>query len=714
MKQVLQYPRKDGLLTEDCSLPSCKPNGIVVDNRFSLISPGTERAIIDLASQSLAGKARSRPDLVKQVLDKVRTEGLLNTLNKVRAKLNSPIPLGYSSSGVVVKTASGVHEFAVGDRVACAGFGYACHAEQIYVPKNLAVHLPSTLSHQEGAFVTLGAIALWGVRQASATLGERVAVIGLGLLGQITVQLLKASGCQVIGIDIDEQRLTETSRFGADLLVNSGDDLAAKAISQFTGGLGVDCVIITAATKSNQPIEFAAEICRDRGRVTIVGDVAMDIPRKPFYNKELSLNLSRSYGPGRYDPSYEEQGHDYPIGYVRWAENRNMRSFLDLVAEGKVDVKSLITDTYEINRAADAFARIESEKVLGLLLDYGEAVVERRPLVSNSRTTHNSDTIAIGFLGAGNFSTGVLMPALQGNKDFHLQSLYSATPHKARAVADQYRFNGIAESESGLLSDSSLDAVMIATPHNLHAAQVMQALNNAKHVFVEKPLCLTAGELDNIRTAYQLSGTTLMVGFNRRYSTCANKIKNHLSTRVNPVMFTYTINAGYIPKQNWIQDDNIGGGRILGEVCHFIDLMTNLLGERVATVRTDSIKGSRGQYLSDDNIVIHLTMTNGSTGVVVYTAMGDKSFPKETLQIYSDGQVLSMLDFRELSLFANGKMRTLYRGAMNKGFDAELAEFSRMIKSGQTSEEAETYFHSTEATIGALYSLQTGDSVALN
>ena len=317
MKQVLQYPRKEGLILEECPLPSCKPNGIVVDNRFSLISPGTERAIIDLASQSLAGKARSRPDLVKQVLDKVRTEGLLNTLNKVRARLNSPIPLGYSSSGVVVETAAGVHEFAVGDRVACAGFGYACHAEQIYVPQNLAVHLPAGLSFQEGAFVTLGAIALWGVRQAATTLGERVAVIGLGLLGQITVQLLRASGCQVIGIDIDQQRLTETNRFGADLLVNSGDELARKAIAQFTDGLGVDAVVITAATKSNQPIEFAAEICRDRGRVTVVGDVAMKLPRKPFYDKELSLNLSRSYGPGRYDPSYEEQGHDYPIGYVR-------------------------------------------------------------------------------------------------------------------------------------------------------------------------------------------------------------------------------------------------------------------------------------------------------------------------------------------------------------------------------------------------------------
>ncbi len=714
MKQVLQYPRKDGLLTEDCPLPSCKPNGIVVDNRYSLISPGTERAIIDLASQSLAGKARSRPDLVKQVLDKVRTEGLINTLNKVRAKLNSPIPLGYSSSGVVVETAHGVHEFAVGDRVACAGFGYACHAEQIYVPKNLAVQLPSILSHQEGAFVTLGAIALWGVRQASVTLGERVAVIGLGLLGQITVQLLKASGCQVIGIDIDEQRLTETSRFGADLLVNSGDDLASKAIAQFTGGLGVDCVIITAATKSNQPVEFAAEICRDRGRVTIVGDVAMDIPRRPFYNKELSLNLSRSYGPGRYDPGYEEQGNDYPIAYVRWAENRNMRSFLDLVAEGKVDVKSLITDTYEISRASEAFARIETDKVLGLLLNYGDTVVARKPIISTSRTVPKSDTIATGFLGAGNFSTGVLMPALQGNKTFRLQTLYSATPHKARAVADQYRFDGIAESEDALIEDPSLDAIVIATPHNLHATQVLRALEHKKHVFVEKPLCLSSRELEEIRTAYRRSGTTLMVGFNRRYSTCLQKMKKHLRTRVNPVVFTYTINAGFIPKQNWIQDDNIGGGRILGEVCHFIDLMTSLLDDRVATISTASINGSRGQFLNDDNIVINLAMTDGSTGVVVYTAMGDKSYPKETLQVFCDGEVLSMLDFRELSLFANGKMRTLYRGAMNKGFDAELQEFSRMIKSGQTVEEAESFFHSTEATITALTSLRIGERLALS
>ncbi len=714
MKQVLQYPRKNGLFTEDCPLPACKPNGIVVDNRYSLISPGTERAIIDLASQSLAGKARSRPDLVKQVLDKVRTEGLINTLNKVRAKLNSPIPLGYSSSGVVVETAAGVHEFAVGDRVACAGFGYACHAEQIYVPKNLAVQLPSTLSHQEGAFVTLGAIALWGVRQASVTLGERVAVIGLGLLGQITVQLLKASGCQVIGIDIDEQRLAETSRFGADLLVNSGDDLAAKGIAQFTGGLGVDCVIITAATKSNQPVEFAADICRDRGRVTIVGDVAMDIPRKPFYNKELSLNLSRSYGPGRYDPSYEEQGNDYPIGYVRWAENRNMRSFLDLVAEGKVDVKSLITETYEINRAAEAFARIETDKVLGLLLNYGDTVVERKPIISKTRTFLGSDAIATGFLGAGNFSTGVLMPALQGNKTFRLRTLYSATPHKARAVADQYRFEGIAASEDALLQDPGLDAVVIATPHNLHATQVMRALEHHKHVFVEKPLCLTSRELEEIRAAYRRSGTTLMVGFNRRHSTCAQKMKKHLRSRVNPVVFTYTINAGYIAKQNWVQDDNIGGGRILGEVCHFIDLITNLLDVRVATISSASINGSRGQYLNDDNIVVNLAMTDGSTGVVVYTAMGDRSYPKETLQVFCDGEVLSMLDFRELSLFANGKMRTLYRGAMNKGFDTELQDFYRMIKSGQTSEEAESFFHSTEATITALSSLRIGERLALN
>jgi predicted dehydrogenase/threonine dehydrogenase-like Zn-dependent dehydrogenase len=711
MKQVLQYPRKDGLLLEECPLPACKPNGIIVANRFSLISPGTERAIIDLASQSLAGKARSRPDLVKQVLDKVRTEGLINTLNKVRARLNSPIPLGYSASGVVVETAAGVNEFAVGDRVACAGFGYACHAEQIYVPKNLAVILPAGLSHQEGAFVTLGAIALWGVRQASVTLGERVAVLGLGLLGQITAQLLKASGCQVIGIDIDEQRLTETARFGADLLVNSRDERAAKAIQQFTGGVGVDAVVITAASKSNQPIEFAAEICRDRGRVTIVGDVAMNIPRKPFYDKELSLNLSRSYGPGRYDSSYEEQGIDYPIGYVRWAENRNMRAFLELVAGGKVDVKSLISDTYDIAVADQAFQRIETDKVLGVLLQYSEAIVERKASGFTSSTPLKSDTISVGFLGAGNFATGVLMPALKGNKKFQLKSLYSATPHKARAVADQYQFGGTANSEEELLNDPSLTAIFIATPHNLHGAQVVRALESGKHVFVEKPLCLNERELESIRAAHAKSGVALTVGFNRRYATCSAKMREHLAQRLNPVVFNYTVNAGFIPKKSWIQDDRIGGGRILGEVCHFIDLMTFLLSARVEAVITSSIAGTRGQYLTDDNIVINVTMSDGSTGVIVYTALGDKAFPKEMLEIFTDGQVLAMTDFRELSLFSNGSSHQLYRGAMNKGFDAELTEFVRMILSGQTAAEAESFFHSTEATLSALASLRTGEKL---
>ncbi len=713
MKQVLQYPRKEGLLLEECPLPACKPNGIIVANRYSLISPGTERAIIDLASQSLAGKARSRPDLVKQVLDKVRTEGLINTLNKVRARLNSPIPLGYSASGVVIETAAGVSEFAVGDRVACAGFGYACHAEQIYVPKNLAVTLPAGLSHQEGAFVTLGAIALWGVRQAAVTLGERVAVIGLGLLGQITVQLLKASGCQVIGIDIDEQRLTEAARFGTELLVNSGDERASKAIQQFTGGVGVDAVVITAATKSNQPVEFAAEICRDRGRVTIVGDVAMNIPRKPFYDKELSLNLSRSYGPGRYDTSYEEQGIDYPIGYVRWAENRNMRAFLDLVAAGKVDVKSLITDTYDIMLADQAFQRIEAEKVLGLLLKYSESGLDRKIAPEQTSAPLKGDKINIGFLGAGNFSTGVLLPALQGNKKFQLQSLYSATPHKALSVANQYRFAGIAESEDALFDDPSLTAIFIATPHNLHGAQVVRALEAERHVFVEKPLCLNTRELESVRAVHGKSGAALMVGFNRRYALCTVKIREQLAERQNPVVFTYTVNAGFIPKKSWIQDDTIGGGRILGEVCHFIDLMTCVLAARVASISTRSIAGSRGHYQTDDNIVIHLTMSDGSTGVIIYTAMGDRAYPKETLEVFTDGRVLAMTDFRELSLFANGNSRILYRGAMNKGFDKELSEFVRMITSGQTSTEAETFFHSTEATLAALTSLRTGEKLIL-
>lgn len=713
MKQVLQYPRKDGLAVEEVPFPGCKPQGIIVDNRISLISAGTERAIIDLASKSLAGKAYARPDLVRQVLGKIKSEGLFNTLNKLRSRLNTPIPLGYSSSGVIAEVGDSVHNFAVGDRVACAGFGYACHANRIYVPANLAVALPSGLSHEEGSFVTLGAIALWGVRQSGVTLGDRVAVIGLGLLGQLTAQILTAAGCQVIGLDIDQERLAEVERFNIDIAINSGDAHAEKAVRQFTDGRGVDAVLITAATSSNQPLELAAAICRDRGKITVIGNVKMDLPRKPFYEKELTINLSRSYGPGRYDLVYEEQGIDYPYGFVRWTENRNMQSFLELVATGKVDLKPLMTTVYDIADADQAFQMVTARRVLGVLLKYPEICETRSINISTRSTTTPRTSANVGFLGAGSFATGVLLPALKRAKGYSLTKLYSTTPHKARFAADQFGFSSVAESEEEIYLDPNIDLIFIATPHNCHARQVLKGLQAGKSVFVEKPLCLTITELEQIASAYSEYPMPLTVGFNRRYSTCARKIKALLDGRHNPLMFNYIVNAGFIPKENPLHDDNIGGGRIIGETCHFIDLIAHLTSSTITRVQCNSVSQQKGNFLLDDNIVISLSLSDGSTGTITYTALGDKSFPKEILHIFVDGSVLSMSDFKSLELNQGGRQTCLYRGAMDKGFNGELERFLKLHLDGQPPMEAETYFHSSLVSIMARTSLKTGQSLTI-
>ncbi len=713
MKQVLQYPKRNGLTLAECPRPGCKPGGLVVKNHCSLISPGTERAIMDLAEKNLMSKARSRPDLVKQVIDKARTEGIASTFNKVQARLKAPIPLGYSSAGTVVEVAADVTEFAVGDRVACAGFGYASHAEHVYVPRNLAVRLPQGIDFEQGSFVTLGAIALWGVRQAAVTLGERVAVIGMGLLGQLTVQILKASGCQVIAVDIDEQRLKEALRFEPALAVNLSEATAAKAILHYTAGVGVDVTLITAATKSNEPLEFAAQIARDRARVTIVGDVRMEVPRKAFYDKELTLVMSRSYGPGRYDPIYEERGIDYPAGYVRWTENRNMSAFLELVAAGKVDVKSLTTASYPIEHALTAFERIENEKVLGVLLNYDVATEEATPATITRSSAPTKGEIAVGFLGAGLFATGVLLPALSQNPLFHRTLLYSPTPHRARAAADQFDFAGIANSEAEVLEGADIGTVFVATPHNCHAEQIMRALEAGKNVFVEKPLCLTLEELAEIRRLQSERGTTLMVGFNRRYSSCTRLMHRELARRTSPAIINYSLNPGFIDKNSWVHDDKIGGGRIIGEACHFIDLICHLLDARVSQVRTTSIMSAKGRYQVDDNVQIQLTMSDGSIATITYAAMGDRSYPKESLEIFADGAVITMSDWQRVEHFVGGRRRSLYRGSMDKGFRAEMTALAAVIRSGRPAEELEADFHSSLVALEARRSLAEGGAILI-
>ncbi len=711
VKQVLQYPRKHGLVIAECPRPGCKAEGIVVSNHCSLISPGTERAMIDTASQNLIGKARSRPDLVKQVLDRFRSEGIISTLDKVKARLDSPIPLGYSSCGVVEEVGNNTHEFSVGDRVACAGFGYACHADHIYVPGNLAVSLPQQLSFEEGAFATLGAIALWGVRQSGVALGESAMVIGLGLLGQLTIQILKACGCRVIAADIDQQRLTEATQFGPDLIINLGDPHAAQAVRQFTSGRGTDAVIVTAATPSSEPLEFAADVCRDRARVTVVGNVGMTIPRRVFYEKELTLNMARSYGPGRYDPEYEERGHDYPLAYVRWTEKRNMRAFLDLVAAGRVDVKRLITAQYDIADAAEAYRLIEEEKVLGVLLHYRERQEVTSDTLVQSRAHVVKDRVGVGFLGAGSFATGVLLPALRQDRRYSLQKLYSTTPHKARFAADRFGVAATAETEQEVNDDPAIDLVFIATPHHCHASQVTNALRAGKSVFVEKPLCLTEAELTELHETLAEQPSTLMVGFNRRYAPCTERIKETLASRRSPLLFNYVINAQSVPPNSWLHDEELGGGRIIGEACHFIDLMTYIAGASVSRLRTEAIAQEKSGFLADDNVIIHLTLNDGSTGTITYTALGDRSFPKETLQVFADGAVLSLSDFRSLHLYRGGRRKTLYRGRMDKGFSAELKHLLRRHQEGQPTDEVESFFHSSLAAILAQRSLKSGSSI---
>lgn len=714
MKQVLQYPRANGLTVAECSAPGCKPHGVVVANRFSLISAGTERAIMDLASQNLVGKARSRPDLVRQVLGKIRSEGLFATIDKVRARLQAPIPLGYSSAGVVDEVGQGVLDLSVGDRVACAGFGYACHAEQVFVPRNLVVPLPANVSFEEGAFTTLGAIALWGVRQSNAAIGETVVVLGLGLLGQLTAQILRAAGCRIVAVDIDDQRLQETSRLGADILINLNDSHAAQAVYQFTEGRGADAVIITAATASNQPIAFAAEVCRDRGRVTVVGNVGMAVPRKAFYDKELTLTVARSYGPGRYDPWYEERGHDYPLGYVRWTERRNMQSFLELVAQGRVDVKPLITATYDISDADKAFQQIAEQRVLGVLLQYPRTQTIKPILHSRSVPLERRDRVSIGFLGAGAFATGVLLPALKHNKVFRLARLYAPTPHKARFAADRFGFASAADHEQDVIADADVDLIFIASPHHCHASQVAAVLDKGKALFVEKPLCLNGREWQQLRDKHAANPLPLIVGYNRRFSICTKSLKKALGSRQAPLMFNYTVNAPFVPASHWLQDENLGGGRIVGEVCHFIDLMTFLAEARVATVRTSAISQQKGLQLADDNVTIQLTLTDGSLGTIMYTTSGDSSYPKETLQVFADNTVLALNDFRSVDCFRDGTRKSLYHGSMDKGFDAEIDHIFRAMDEGQSTGEVESYFHSSLVAIMARRSLRAGRTIVID
>jgi predicted dehydrogenase/threonine dehydrogenase-like Zn-dependent dehydrogenase len=731
MKQITQHNKTGEVKVDEVPLPALKPGHLLVQTRFSVISAGTEKSSISQRKSSLIHKARVHPELVLKVLEQVRQYGLLPTYRRAKTKLETSAPLGYSASGTVVAVGGRVAEFKPGDRVACAGGGYASHGEYMLIPKNLCAKVPRSVELDEAAYATLGAIALQGVRQAQLTLGEVVVVIGLGLVGQLTVQLLKANGCTVIGIDLDEKAVKLAKQCGADAAVERTGDDVKNVVRSLTKGVGADAVIITAATPSSDPVELAGELCRDKGRVVLVGDVGLHLPRPPYYLKELDVRLSRSYGPGRYDGQYEEGGHDYPVGFVRWTEQRNLQEFLRLLSTRAIDVKKLTTHRFTVEAAPSAYALItgnkskKRERSIGILLDYGVRAGEQpeapthRVEVTPPEATATPVPVSVGFLGAGNFAQGFLLPQIQRAGNAALVGVCTANGLNATNIARNFGFQFAATDPKEVLGQDSINTVFIATRHNLHASYAIEALRAGKHVFVEKPLALNTGELKAIQKAYasvESNGQSriLMVGFNRRFAPHAQHVKRFFDNALEPFAIQYRVNAGFMPRTHWTRDPVEGGGRIIGEVCHFIDLMQYLTDSVPMKIYAEPLSSSEGAPTEDDSVVVTLRFRNGSVGTITYLANGDASVPKERVEISSTGRTAAIDNFQRLSLYQQGKKREFKLSSIDKGHRDEVRAFLRAVQSGGPSPiPFESLVTTTAATFKILESLQTGAPVAL-
>ncbi len=674
MKQVEQNYRSGVLRLIDVPVPRAGGGRNLVATRVSLISAGTEKQIIDLARSSLAGKAMARPDLVRKTLQKVRNEGLLPTVQKVFAKLDTPIPLGYSLAGMVVEAGSDAGGYTVGDRIACAGAAVANHAEYNAVPKNLSVRIPAGVDDEAASFVTIGAIALQGVRVANPTLGERVVVMGLGLIGQLTVQLLKANGCRVLGFDPNPARAKLALEMGADVAVS---EILEDAVRGFTDGYGADAVIVTASSKSSAPPNQAAEISRMKGRVVMVGLTGMEIDREPYYKRELDLRLSMSYGPGRHDPAYELEGHDYPLAYVRWTEQRNMQAFLELVAEGRVTPLKLVTHRFPIDQAEAAYKMMDGdEPYLAILLTYSDTPtpIERSIAVASNKGSTATGR-GTGFIGFGNYAKSVLLPALKKAGNERLTTVVTSTGLSAHDAAERQGFAQAATDPQAILGDADTDCVFVATRHDSHARLTVEALKAGKHVFVEKPLALTLDQLAEVQAAATAAPGVLTVGFNRRFAPMMVEAKAVLANRGGPIAMHYRINAGHVPGDSWLHGSE-GGGRIAGEACHFVDALAFLAGGppvAIESFRPDGV---------GDTVSAVLRFADGSTGTILYSSLGDSSLPKEYLEIFAGGLVIRLDDFRKLHITRGGKTTTKSASAQDKGQTGLVKAFYAAARDG--------------------------------
>ena len=712
MKQLIQSVSTGELSILDVPAPKTPRDGILVRVQASLVSAGTERTMVSFGEKSLLQKARSRPDLVKQTLEKAKRDGVLDTIDAVRNRLEQPMSLGYSAAGIVIEAGADASGFRAGDRVACAGAGIAAHAQIIAVPRNLAIRLPDNVPFEEGAFCTVGAIALHGIRLANLQLGEVAVVIGLGLVGQLTVQMLRAAGCTVFGVDLQQARADLATSLGAHWAGLDNAELTAR-VSAATSGRGADAVLITADARSDQPVELAGELARSRGAVISVGTVGTTLPRKIYQEKELEFRVSRSYGPGRYDDEYEKKGHDYPYDYVRWTENRNMQVFAEMVTSGAVRVAPLITHRFEIEDGLKAYdivtGRIE-EPFLGVVLHYTSEPA-RPARIAIPTAAPAAAPVSLGVLGAGLFANATLIPAMKKTDGVRLAAIASGAGLSARAAADRFGFAWCAASDEEILGDESINTVAIVTRHDLHARQTAAALRAGKHVFVEKPLCLTHEELDEISDAYRGAQRMLMVGYNRRFAPFVVELRDALRRVGEPLMLTCRVNAGFIPANHWVHDPSQGGGRLRGEGCHFVDLLIDLAGDRVQRVRAVALPDS-GRYRGD-NFEITLEFANGSVGVVTYVANGSKAFGKESIEAFGGGLSARMDDYRSLHIqHASKSTRRSAHLRQDKGHRAEWEAIAKHLSGSGTAPIAfDEIVHSTRTTLAAWESLQSGELV---
>lgn len=718
MKQVLQNMRTGETSVTDVPIPSPRPGMALVRTCASLVSAGTERAVVEFASRSMLGKARSRPDLVRQVLDKARLEGPLATGEAVFNRLDDPLALGYASAGVIAALGTGMAGFTIGQRVACAGGNYAVHAEFALVPRNLLAPIPDELDFESASFATLAAIALHGFRLGHSQVGESVAVIGLGLLGLLAAQVARASGCRVLGIDLDASRLEKAAGFS---LTTALRDDAVEAARAFTNGRGIDLTLICAGDPSPDAVTLAGSMARERGRVVAVGVVGQDLPRPLYYQKELTFTTSRSYGPGRYDPAYEEGGQDYPYGYVRWTEGRNLEACVELLASGKLDARSLISHRFPIAQAVQAYDLITGktkESSLGIVLTYPDtppAMAPTRLQLRAARHSHET-SVRLGVLGAGLFAGATLLPAIRRQKGLELAGI--ASPGGLHAVHSARRFGFVyaASNEDEVLDDPNINALAILTRHDSHIPLTLRGLQAGKHVFVEKPLAVDAGQLAELQawlSEHAIGAPLLTVGFNRRFAPFALRLKDFFANRHEPMHIHCRVNAGSLPLTHWQHDPTQGGGRIIGEACHFVDFLTFLVGD--LPIQVSSLGLPENGLSREDQVSMTFKFPDGSLGMIDYLSNGDKGFPKERVEVFCGGRVAALDDFRSLELVKAG-VRRVKRALLkqDKGHFNEWKVFLAAIRSGGPAPiPYEQLLGVTRATLAAVESLRSGRKVDL-